>query len=695
MFLRATDSEIMYRKNGYKTTSLLTNLCYRLLLIPCFCIVVSTLVLLPASVRAQEPAADSFAIKTQNWQTDSLERIVNTVKEDTVKVLLLNELSWRFAFNQPEKGFHYFKQALALSQKLNYKRGIADAYQNAAWCQWTAGNYSYSLQLALKSLHLFEELNNGERIAWCYLTLANIYRDFGDYPKALQAAHNSIQLYDALHISARVPLAVAGSIYEMQDRLDSALIYIQKAHALDLQHNQGKWGWIKIVMGNIYRQMEDPEKALAYYRAALPVTVAVNMNKDLVDIYNGIAIVHRQTGNVDSAILYAREVLQKWSAISYQKGVLDATNIMAQAYKWKNEKDSTIKYLEQSVALNHKLYNQEIQRDIQNLSFEERTRQEEIERERQRFRNQLKLYGLLGFGLTVLAVAILLWRNNRHKQKANIRLQQQKEQTEKALQELKAAQAQLVQSEKMASLGELTAGIAHEIQNPLNFINNFAEVNTELITELEQEAATGNWTDVKMIAADLKSNEQKIAFHGKRADGIVKNMLQHSRASKGEKQPTDMNVLVDEYLRLSYHGLRAKDKLFNATIKTNLEAGLGNVNIVPQEVGRVLLNLFNNAFYAVHEQMKKLGDGYEPTVSVHTKKLDGKIEISVRDNGLGISKSVVDKVFQPFFTTKPTGQGTGLGLSLSYDIIKAHGGELKIETEEGKGATFTIQIPAQ
>jgi len=272
-------------------------------------------------------------------------------------------------------------------------------------------------------------------------------------------------------------------------------------------------------------------------------------------------------------------------------------------------------------------------------------------------------------------------------------LTQQKEELQVALDELKSTQSQLIQSEKMASLGELTAGIAHEIQNPLNFINNFSEVNTELIAELKEEIEKGNLDEVKLIADDIAANEQKINHHGKRADGIVKGMLQHSRSSGGAKEPTDINALADEYLRLAFHGLRAKDKSFNATLKTEY-GDIENINIIPQDIGRVILNLITNAFYAVTEKKKQLGESYEPTVCVSTKKIRDKIDIRVKDNGNGIPQSVLDKIFQPFFTTKPTGQGTGLGLSLSYDIIKAHGGELRVATTEGKGAEFIIELPA-
>jgi signal transduction histidine kinase len=244
----------------------------------------------------------------------------------------------------------------------------------------------------------------------------------------------------------------------------------------------------------------------------------------------------------------------------------------------------------------------------------------------------------------------------------------------------------------MASLGELTAGIAHEIQNPLNFVNNFSEVNKELLAEMRDEIEKGNLEGVKLIANDLIDNEEKINHHGKRADAIVKGMLQHSRSSSGIKEPTDINALTDEYLRLAYHGLRAKDKSFNATMKTDFDESIGSINIVPQDIGRVVLNLLTNAFYAVNEKKKQQPEGYEPTVSIRTKKVTGKVEIRVADNGNGIPQKVLDKIFQPFFTTKPTGQGTGLGLSLAYDIIKAHGGELKVETKEGEGSEFIIQL---
>ena len=291
-------------------------------------------------------------------------------------------------------------------------------------------------------------------------------------------------------------------------------------------------------------------------------------------------------------------------------------------------------------------------------------------------------------------LSIMLQESIEDLQKKSLVIEDANKALTQTLEELKATQVQLIQSEKMASLGELTAGIAHEIQNPLNFVNNFSEVCNELIDEMTEQVENGNAEEAKAIANEIKMSLEKINLHGKRADGIVKSMLQHSRTSSGKKEPTDINILADEYLRLAYHGLRAKDKSFNAAIKTDYDENIGLIKIISQDIGRVILNLITNAFYAVMEKKKLQPEGYEPTVTVSTKKIDNRIIVTVKDNGTGIPQKALDKIFQPFFTTKPTGQGTGLGLSLSYDIVtKGHGGEIKVETKEGESTGFSVILP--
>ena len=308
-------------------------------------------------------------------------------------------------------------------------------------------------------------------------------------------------------------------------------------------------------------------------------------------------------------------------------------------------------------------------------------------------------YGLYGLALVLVGFQVHRYQKARTIRQEREKMREQElahaREIEKAYSKLKQTQTQLIHAEKMASLGELTAGIAHEIQNPLNFVNNFSEVSRELIDEMKEEIKNKDFEEVTAIADDLKQNLEKINHHGNRAGNIVKGMLQHSRGSDGKKEPTDLNALSDEYLRLAYHGLRAKDKSFHAVLETDFDHKIEKVEVVPQEIGRVLLNLITNAFHAVNEQKEKAGDGYEPTVWIQTRKTEKGVEISVRDNGGGIPEAIRDKIFQPFFTTKPTGEGTGLGLSMSYDIVtKGHGGNLRVQTKAGTGSEFIVTLPA-
>jgi signal transduction histidine kinase len=316
------------------------------------------------------------------------------------------------------------------------------------------------------------------------------------------------------------------------------------------------------------------------------------------------------------------------------------------------------------------------------------------------------IWAYLFYSMSVLGLMWYLakWQKQRtikiEREKIKDKELAQKREIEKAYDELaishanlKVTQSQLIQAEKMASLGELTAGIAHEIQNPLNFVNNFSEISSELIEEMGEEIVKNDMDEVMAIAKDLKHNVEKISQHGRRADAIVKSMLQHSRKSTGQKEAIDINKLCDEYLHLSYHGLRAKDSSFNSGFETNFASELPKVSAIPQDIGRVLLNLFNNAFYAVNERSKQENNSYNPTVIITTSVKENFICISIVDNGNGIPAEISEKIFQPFFTTKPTGQGIGLGLSLSYDIIKAHGGKLEVESEKNKGSTFLLYLP--
>jgi signal transduction histidine kinase len=641
-------------------------------------------------------------------EIDSLKQQLRLAKNDSVRVNLLLNLSDDYGGNgNLDSQLSLANEALQTAQVTGYKRGELYAKSNLAIYWWYRGDYATSIKLYLQVLD-FEKSQKDTSIGFdIYAYLINAYRDQGDYKEALSYCFLLMQIAqkDRQCSMCGMVSAMTGSVYYGMNDFDSAFIYLNKA--LIYPHNA--MGWIFLMYGRVQAKLKNNTSAFAYYRKSIDTLSADSNNnkKDLAGAYISIGELYNETGDPDSAIYYGKRGLNIAKQDRFNKETWQSYLLLAKAYE-KINPATAVDYYKLAMAANDTLYNQEKQREISSFKFNEQLHQQELQQKlsqsRLQYRNRLNIYILLGGLLLLLLVAGALWRRNIFKQRAYTLLQKQKEEiavqktkTETALQDLKATQAQLIQSEKMASLGELTAGIAHEIQNPLNFVNNFSDVNKELLTELNEEIENGNYDDAKAIAKDVIDNEEKINHHGKRADSIVKGMLQHSRASSGQKEPTDINKLADEYLRLSYHGFRAKDKGFNAEYKTDFDESIGKINLVPQDIGRVLLNLFNNAFYAVTEKKKTAGEDYQPTVSVTTKRVvsplgDGGIEISVADNGNGIPQNIKDKIFQPFFTTKPTGQGTGLGLSLAYDIIKAHGGEIKVETKEGEGSEFNIYL---
>jgi signal transduction histidine kinase len=433
--------------------------------------------------------------------------------------------------------------------------------------------------------------------------------------------------------------------------------------------------------------MNKKKEAEKYFQRAFAIVTKSDYKniKLKQGVFFTIAEHFRRNQQLDSCFYYAKMANAAVENTVFSYLMAKPAKMLSEIYDGKNA-DSTVKYLKIYLKTNEVINSTRVTQQLQVMAFEEEQRKMELEQTRKEAQARIKIYFLIAVLLLVSLFGLLMLRNNKQKQKINAKL-------ENTLANLQATQKQLVQSEKMASLGELTAGIAHEIQNPLNFVNNFSEVSTELVKEMVQEVDKGNTDEVKAIAKDVVQNLEKINHHGQRAADIVKGMLQHSRSSSGVKEPTDINALADEYFRLAYHGLRAKDKTFNATMKTDFDESIGKINIIPKDIGRVVLNLITNAFYAVNEKSKQGITNYEPTVSVVTKKVNHQVEISVTDNGNGIPANIVDKIFQPFFTTKPTGQGTGLGLSLSYDIVKGHGGEIMVESKEGVGSDFIIQLP--
>ncbi|MFM6925887.1 MAG: tetratricopeptide repeat protein [Ferruginibacter sp.] len=628
--------------------------------------------------------------------------------------------------------FSNMQRSLVIFTKLRDSSQVRYAYEFLCAFHRSAGNFDKAFESIQSSIAFCRKHNYSTGLASSLLQLADLYRDFGEYDQAManyQAAldiakksGDITQLYNVL--------AAIGGFYLKQHNNNKALEYYNRLIVLCAaqDHRYQKTGLVYEWIGMTYSDQGDYSNALLNFEKSLRLFDSADNHYETATVLNEIGLIYAKQKDFSKAMTFHSRVVSMadsnhfsnmkpvWQyslALDYfgngdyarAKGINEQAlvdfrkqwfdlEIPAKMELLAMQIDSAmgngmsaLVHYKEYISLSEKLKGDEIRKEAQKERFrneQEKQKSEQAKKDAIAKRTRNLQYGAIAAFL-LLGIFLAYGYVQKNKDKKKI---------EKAYAELKSTQSQLIQSEKMASLGELTAGIAHEIQNPLNFVNNFSEVSKELIAEMVEEVDKGNTGEVKAIANDLVQNLEKINHHGKRADAIVKGMLQHSRSSSGIKELTDINALCDEYLRLAYHGLRAKDKSFNATMKTDFDASIGNINIIPQDMGRVILNLITNAFYVVDEKKKQNPPGYEPTVTVSTKKEKDTVEVKVEDNGNGIPQKVLDKIFQPFFTTKPTGQGTGLGLSMSYDIVtKGHGGELKVETREGMGSVFIIILP--
>jgi len=671
---------------------------------------ISLLLLFPFFAGAQK----------QEKLVDSLRNVLHTATTDSARFNTAGQLLFTFYESNRDSAIHYVEICISIAEKNNMLINVAEALALKGYQVYLLGRYGEALKYLLRATKIANDPANEKKIftpgkhpdlrkkrlsvlAMTHLHMGHLMGATNDTTRQIFYYKESKKLAAESGDTGMVAFANMnlGGKYFSLGKLDSALQFEQTALALMLEQKNGNTyiGSVYGVIGRIYLKKEDKTKAVENWLQGIAWHEKTNNQRGIADQCGAMASFYLDEKNKDSSLYYARKQL----AVLQQAGFPNRGGAYSNLYKsfeLNGNKDSAYVYSKLALEATQISLSERAKNlgDFQKETFKEQERLQQLEEEKIESKNRLKNFALLGVLGLFLIVGFFLYRNSRQKQKANKILQQQKDKVESTLQELKSTQSQLIQSEKMASLGELTAGIAHEIQNPLNFVNNFSEVNKELVDELQQELRAGKIKAAIEILNDIKANEEKISHHGKRADAIVKGMLQHSSSGSGKKEPTDINALCDEYLRLAYHGLRAKDKSFNATMKTDFDASIGKVNIISQDIGRVLLNLITNAFYAVQEKKKTADAGYEPTVAISTASvqppLGGRsLSIKVSDNGAGIPPHILDKIFQPFFTTKPTGQGTGLGLSLSYDIVKAHGGELKVETKEGEGSTFIIQIP--
>ncbi|MEO6820659.1 MAG: ATP-binding protein [Ginsengibacter sp.] len=646
----------------------------------------------------------------KNMIIDSLKKELVNSKEDTNKVQLLADLGEVFNVLNQDSCLYYCKEGLKLARALKYPDGTARMLTVLGIYYRAVGDLPEALKNLIQSQKIATDINNPLEIGRSLLGIGLVYQEIDPAAsiRYLKKAKEYVSPYEkhTINFINRIDINL-GINYMQLNQLDSAFRYLnslyEKTPPGDLVYSP-----VRMFFGDLQFRMGNRNKGIELLNQSAQINEKDNDHYAEANSYNALAEIYKKLKQPDSAIYYAKKALSAAELVDRKSQMIISANLLAELYEPKSI-SASYKYLKIAKDLNETLYGASKVQGLQQAIMEERERQQKIQQEQLAYTNKLKQYLFFG-GIFILSlIAFVLYKNNRQRKKTNNKL-------ESTLNNLKSTQSQLIQSEKMASLGELTAGIAHEIQNPLNFVNNFSELNKEMLEELLAERSKPNEERDKQteddIINDVKSNEEKINNHGKRADAIVKGMLQHSQKSKGTKQPTDINALCDEYLRLSYHGLQAKDKYLNADLKTDFDESIGKINIIPQDIGRVLLNLYNNAFYAVNERKNSLlppaspetiGKGvklntpiYKPIVTVKTflnPHSGGRgAVITVSDNGNGISQNIIDKIFQPFFTTKPTGQGTGLGLSLSYDIVKAHGGELKVESKEGEGTEFKIYL---
>ena len=641
---------------------------------------------------------------SQDGTFNRLKQKLATSTTDSIKSSTLDSLSMYSLFfsDQPDSTYRYVNDFVNYAFTLEKKKYLILAYARMGFYYINTSQFKAALDISLKGIVLSEEYNIPDYLSALYYNMAWVYYNLNDNNEAMLNANKGIaflkdskdKFYDqALHING-----IIGNILLDSNKTDSAFILFKRVDSIASASSEkaakdiANWYW-----GMYYLKIKNYKVADSVLAEGI-ASCRENGNFLLSFFLLYSAQSNIGQGKIQNAIDDARSAFKLSKSLNNPGGALFSASLLTYSFEQSGNRDSAYQYLKIKDSLRAVISENGNTSEIQQIRFDQQLRQKEKETtgklEEQKSRNKITIYVFITALIFFLVLAGIQWRNSRHRKKANALLSQQKEKVESTLSELKSTQSQLIQSEKMASLGELTAGIAHEIQNPLNFVNNFSEVSNELMDEMKVELSKGNYTEVNAIADDIKQNLEKINHHGNRAGDIVKGMLQHSRSSSSVKEPTDINKLADEYLRLAYHGLRAKEKSFNATMKSDFDNSIGKVNIIPQDIGRVILNLLTNAFYIVDEKRKNGIEGYEPTVSINTKKINSRIEIKVSDNGNGIPKKVLDKIFQPFFTTKPTGKGTGLGLSLSYDIItKGHGGELSVETVENEGSTFTISLP--
>jgi signal transduction histidine kinase len=661
-------------------------------------------------VAVSQPQLQLSMGRLEQHELDSLHSALRSSPVDSVRFQLCNTLGSFYIDKNKDSSIYYTEQATEISRKNLKYLAEASSLMKLQNLYKSKGDLSMSYRSLARAMEIAEDpaserthydpppdgdyrkqrlqiltILHGGGYGDLYLHTRNISESIDHYKQGIRIL-NEIEYFRVLP-QFYIHMSWA---YRARNAPDSALYYALLAEQVARERNN--MYHIEVVYhgkGDAYFDKGMMGEALDSYRAALASAIYETSKGGIRGASMGLSRCYYSLGQKDSSLYYARKARESL----VQRDLPESSNFgvyerLYQAFLINHEKDSAFKYLDLAKKAKDS-YNKEYVDNLasfQTLFLQDRIKLNELEKDRIQVQSRVRTTVLLsGIGLLLLLSAIT-YRNAIRKQKANVAIT-------KAYTELQDAQNQLVQREKMASLGEMTAGIAHEIQNPLNFVNNFSEVSVELMDEMVTELNKESVSTAKEISVVIKNNLEKIRHHGTRAAAIVKGMLQHSRSGSGHRELTDINALADEYLKLGYHGIRAQDAAFIAAFETDLTPSMPMLSVAPQEIGRVILNLVNNAFYAVGEKHKQSGEEYEPKVTVSTRQLKDAVEISVKDNGNGLSDAIKQKIFQPFFTTKPSGKGTGLGLSICYDIVNAHGGEITVTATPGAGTEFVVKLP--
>ncbi|WP_324671819.1 ATP-binding protein [Hymenobacter sp. GOD-10R] len=667
----------------------------------------------------------SLVGRAQSPQTALLRRALAQATSDTSRVLLLADVAASYRYSRFDSVQWYARKGLHLAWKIGYRKGEGRCLSRIGILMGERGNLPQALRTDLKALKINEESRDLEGTARTLNQTGLLYHALDDERPALAYFFRSKSIYEQIHIQDDSQLisvlANIGASYTALHQLDSATVFLNRAYQLTRQSrnvHQSCWGnpapYVLRELGLLQGALGHTAEAIRYYRLSAQAAIPENDLRSSSRAYQYLAELYDNRQQHDSSVYYARKALVMGQSLPFVVGVVRTSNLLAEAFQTRKQRDSTLKYMNIMLRAEDSLYDPQRIKQLDAIGFAEQQRLRELEIERVHYMARMRMYALAAGLAVLLLVALLLWRNNKLQKQANAKLQalnqqvvQQKEEfmvqrdnLARTLLELKQAQSQLVLREKMASLGELMASVAQEIQKPVHQVRDFAGISEALCQELHAEfnklaLPNDDWEYLDETLQNLRQYQEKIVQAGRRANSIVLGMLEYASAEPSLRQATELNTMIESNLRMAYHEMRGKHRTFNAALLPTFDPAVGILDVVRHDLSRALIQLFLTAFQAVQQRQSLDEEGYVPQVAVSTRRSAKHVEIRVRDNGLGLPKDLQGSMFQRFSTANTTNDSPGLGLPLSYDIIKSHGGALRVESLEGEFTEFIITLPVK